>query len=115
MFPESLYLASSSPRRAEILRAVGWPFQLVMGAVDETRQPDEQAVDYVRRLAAAKAAAGALTLDSGLVLGADTGSGRCRRNSGPTARSDDARRMLSLLSGRWHDVMTGVALMRSRK
>jgi septum formation protein len=113
MFPESLYLASSSARRAEILRAVGWPFQLVDGAVDETRQPDENAVDYVRRLAEAKAATGALTLGSGLVLGADTVVVVGGEILGQPRDPDDARRMLSLLSGRWHEVMTGVALMRA--
>jgi septum formation protein len=113
MFLESLYLASSSPRRAEILRAVGWPFQLVDGAVDETRQPDENAVDYVRRLAEAKALTGALTPGSGLVLGADTVVVVGGELLGQPRDSDDARRMLSLLSGRWHEVITGVALRRA--
>ena len=113
MFPEPLHLASSSPRRAEILRAVGWPFQLVKGAVDETRQPDEKAIDYVMRLAEAKAAAGALTIGSGLVLGADTVVVVAGEILGQPRDIDDARRMLRLLSGRWHEVLTGVALRRA--
>jgi septum formation protein len=113
MFPESLFLASSSPRRAEILRAVGWPFQLVKGSVDETRQTDENAIDYVMRLAQAKAAAGALALGSGLVLGADTVVVVAGEILGQPRDPDDARRMLSLLSGRWHEVLTGVALLRA--
>ena len=54
-FTEKLVLASTSPRRAEILRAVGWPFETLAPNVDETRALDEDAVAYVRRLAQAKA------------------------------------------------------------
>src|SRR5204863_4283399 len=100
IFKESLLLASSSPRRAEILRAVGWPFEVVNGSVDETRQPDEAAIAYVRRLARAKAAAAASSRASGLVLGADTVVLCEGEILGQPRDQDDARRMLKLLSGR---------------
>jgi len=111
IFREPLFLASSSPRRAEILRTVGWPFEAVNGAVDETRQADEGAVEYVRRLGRAKAAAAASGLSSGLVLGADTVVVVEGEILGQPRDDDDARRMLTLLSGRWHEVLTGVALV----
>ena len=65
-FTEKLVLASTSPRRAEILRAVGWPFETLAPNVDETRALDEDAVAYVRRLAQAKAKAAAPRLEAGL-------------------------------------------------
>lgn len=113
IFKEPLFLASSSPRRAEILRIVGWPLEVVIGAVDETRHPNEAAVEYVRRLARAKAMAAATGLPSGLVLGADTVVLSESEILGQPRDDDDARRMLNLLSGRWHEVLTGVALVRA--
>ena len=113
VFKEPLVLASSSPRRAEILRSVGWPFVVARGAVDEARHANEDAVAYVRRLAQAKASAAATGLSSGLVLGADTVVVVDREILGQPRDDEDARRMLELLRGRWHDVLTGVALVRA--
>ena len=113
VFKEPLLLASSSPRRAEILRIVGWPFEVVSGAVDETRHPSEDAVKYVTRLARAKAETAATGLSSGLVLGADTVVVIEGEILGQPRDDDDARRMLSSLRERWHDVVTGVALLRA--
>jgi septum formation protein len=113
IFNEPLLLASSSARRAEILTAVGWPFTVVPGSVDETRHRGEEAVDYVKRLARAKATAGAGTQATGLVLGADTVVVIADEILGQPRDIDDARRMLKLLSGCWHEVLTGVALMRA--
>jgi septum formation protein len=109
---EKLVLASTSPRRAEILRAVGWPFETLAPDVDETRAPDEDAVAYVRRLAQAKAKAAASRLEVGLVLGADTVVVIEGEILGQPRDAEDARRMLRLLSGEWHEVLTGVALIR---
>ena len=113
VFKEPLLLASSSPRRAEILRIVGWPFEVVSGAVDETRHTSEDAVEYVSRLARAKAETAAKGLSSGLVLGADTVVVIEGEILGQPRDDDDARRMLSRLRERWHDVVTGVALLRA--
>lgn len=111
---EKLILASKSPRRAEILRAVGWSFAAVAANVDETRAPAEDAVSYVTRLAQTKARTVAEQVSAGLVLGADTIVLVDGEILGQPRDADDARRMLILLSGKWHEVLTGVALVRKR-
>jgi len=110
---EKLVLASRSPRRAEILATVGWPYEVIVAGVDETPRPLERPLDYVQRLAVAKAEAVAHKLEEGLVLGADTTVVMDDHILGQPMDNDDARRMLRLLSGRWHDVLTGVALVRA--
>lgn len=110
---EPLVLASGSPRRAEILRAVGWPFEARAADVDETLAAGEEAVAYVERLALAKAAAVAAGLLFGLVLGADTVVVVDGRVLGKPRGRDEAREMLRLLGGREHEVLTGVALVRA--
>ena len=109
---EKLILASQSPRRAELLRAAGWPFEVMAAGIDETRVDDETAVDYVRRLAREKAEAVAAQLSTGLVLAADTTVVVDDHVLGQPVDNQDARRMLKLLEGRWHEVLTGVALLR---
>jgi septum formation protein len=108
-----LVLASSSPRRAEILRAVGWPFEASPAGVDETRREGEAPEDFVRRLAREKAEAVASRRLFGLVLGADTTVVVGGEILEKPRDEEDARRMLRLLSGRWHEVLTGVALVRA--
>src|SRR5436190_16056622 len=110
---QPIFLASTSLRRAEILRAVGWPFELVRGSVDETRLLDEEPSSYVRRLAEAKARTAANELTAGVVLGADTTVVVEGELLGQPVDDEDARRMLRLLSGKWHEVLTGVALIRA--
>ena len=106
-----LILASKSPRRAEILRAAGWEFEMLAANIDETRRESEMAVDYVRRLAQSKAEAVAQRVQAGLVLGADTIVVVDNEILGQPRDEQDARRMLGLLSGKWHEVFTGVALL----
>jgi septum formation protein len=106
-----LILASRSPRRAEILSVVDWPFEVVVAGVDETLRPNEHPLEYVQRLALAKAQAVAANLEQGLVLGADTTVVIEDQILGQPTDEDDARRMLKLLSGKWHEVLTGVALV----
>lgn len=108
-----LVLASRSPRRAEILNAIGWPFEVAAANIDESRFESEAAVPYVRRLAQTKAETVAKHLSSGLVLGADTVVLVDEEILGQPRDAEDARRMLKLLSGRWHEVLTGVALVRA--
>jgi septum formation protein len=110
---ETLVLASSSPRRAEILRAVGWPFETCPADVDETREVDEEPVAYVERLAREKALAIASRRLFGLVLGADTVVVIDGLVLGKPRHEREARDMLRLLSGREHEVLTGVALVRA--
>jgi septum formation protein len=107
-----LVLASSSPRRAEILRQAGIPFSVRVAPVDETPHDGERPEDYVRRLAGQKAMAVEAVHDD-VVLGADT---TVVIDSIMLAKPEDladARRMLGLLSGRRHEVLTGIALRHS--
>ncbi|HLL74558.1 MAG TPA: Maf family protein [Pyrinomonadaceae bacterium] len=108
-----LVLASASPRRAEILRGVGWPFEAEAADVDESLRAGESPADYVERLAREKAGAVARARLFGLVLGADTVVVCEGEILGKPRDDEDARRMLRSLSGRWHEVLTGVALVRA--
>jgi len=110
-----LILASSSPRRAEILRDAGFAFEVAPADIDETPRPSERAHALVRRLAEAKArAVAARAGDDAIVLGADTEVVVDGDVFGKPADAADARRMLEKLSGRAHEVITGVALLRTR-
>jgi septum formation protein len=106
-----LVLASSSPRRAELLRAAGLAFVVRAAMVDETQQPEESPRDYVRRLAIDKARAVAAGPGE-LVLGADTTVVVGDSCLGKPADPADAAAMIRLLAGRTHEVVTGVALVR---
>ena len=108
-----LILASSSPRRAEILRDAGFTFSVVSSAVDETPLPDESPQDHTQRLAMAKAelvAAGAV--GPAIVIAADTVVAVDGRIIGKPRSAHDARQILEQLSGRTHSVLTAVALIR---
>jgi len=110
-----LILASASPRRAEILRNAGIPFETHATAVDESLRSGELRGDYVRRLALAKARGAAEALrDSGesLFIGADTIVVVDGEILGKPSSDEEARRMLRLLRGRVHEVHTGVAVVR---
>ena len=109
---EKLVLASSSPRRAEILERAGWPHEIIVAGIDETVLPNEDPAAYVQRLARSKAEAVASRLHEGLVLGADTTVVVGNEILGQPVDDADARRMLRLLNAKWHDVLTGVAVVR---
>jgi septum formation protein len=110
---EALTLASQSPRRADILRAVGWPFEAEAADVDESLRGGEAVERYVERLAREKAETVAARRLFGLVLGADTTVVVEGEILGKPRNDDEARRMLRRLRGRWHEVVTGVALVRA--
>ena len=111
-----LILASNSPRRAEILRNAGFEFEVRAADVDEKRLPHESARAHVLRLAQAKARSAASRLKVGspnaIVIGADTVVVARGRILGQPRDANDARRMLRLLSGRVHRVLTGVSVLR---
>jgi len=111
-----LILASSSPRRAEILRHAGFVFDVRPAHVDETRLPREKARDCVRRLAIAKAEhvanRGRWKNRVAIVIGADTVVAAKGRILGKPADAEDARKMLRMLSAKMHEVFTGVAIVR---
>ena len=110
-----LILASSSPRRAEVLRHAGIEFELRPAPVDESRKSRELPGEYVRRLAVAKARAAAEALGNAreniLIVGADTIVLVGDEILGKPASADDARRMLRRLSGTVHEVHTGLAVL----
>jgi nucleoside triphosphate pyrophosphatase len=110
-----LILASASPRRAEILRNAGFTFDVCPAEVDESRFPAENAEDYVRRLADTKArlAAECVPCEDGpvITMGADTAVVAEGRILGKPVDAEDAQRMLHLLSGKTHEVLTGVSFL----
>jgi septum formation protein len=109
----SLILASQSPRRAEILRNAGIEFEVRVSGVPEEPAPGESPTDYVRRLAATKASAVPRS-EAELVLGADTVVVLDEQILEKPRDTADAERMLRMLSGREHTVVTGVCLLRHR-
>jgi septum formation protein len=105
-----IILASTSQRRAELLTAIGVQFDVMPSHVLERPHSDEAPADYIMRLARAKVVEIARNRDSGLVLGADTIVVIDGRLLGKPTDETDADRMLRMLSGKWHAVMTGVSL-----
>ncbi|MCB1026008.1 MAG: septum formation protein Maf [Acidobacteria bacterium] len=108
-----LILASGSPRRSEILAAVGWEFEKVVPDVDETVMSGESPEDYVVRVAKMKAFEVGKKYPAGLILAADTVVVVDKTILGKPADPDDARSMISKLSGRTHEVLTGVVLSKN--
>lgn len=114
----SIYLASRSPRRAELLQQMGVLFTVVPADIDETPHAMERSDAYVKRLAIEKAQAGyALVLQKAWfempVLAADTTVSIDGEILFKPQDDEDAYRMLSLMSGRWHEVHTGIAVAQS--
>ena len=105
-----LILASGSPRRAEILSAVGWDFEKYVADVDESERTGEAPSVYVERLAKEKSRAVAALFPDSIVLGADTTVVVDDGIIGKPEDLNDAKRMLRMLSGKWHEVLTGVAI-----
>jgi septum formation protein len=104
-------LASASPRRLDLLARIGVvPDRVLPTDIDETPRKEELPRQLAERLAAGKAAAAAALAPDALVLAADTVVGVGRRILGKPADAAEARRFLTLLSGRRHHVYTGVAL-----
>ncbi|HEV2222593.1 MAG TPA: Maf family protein [Candidatus Acidoferrales bacterium] len=113
-----LILASVSPRRAEILRNAGFDFEVVPAHANESRRPNEAATDYVRRLAEEKARmAGGQLSDklahgSTVIIGADTVVVIDGEILGKPSSAANAREMLRRLSGKTHEVYTGLAVLQ---
>ena len=105
-----LILASASPRRAELLRAAGIEFDTQPADVDESVHAGETPDAYVRRVAVAKARVITAGAPDAIVLAADTTVVVDHHILAKPENDDDARRMLRLLSGRSHDVLTGVCV-----
>jgi septum formation protein len=110
-----LYLASSSPRRSQLLRLGGWTFKVIPAHIDENPLSGEEARAYVLRLAGEKARAVGAGLDTGIVLAADTivvdGHGNQQAILGKPGTPQEAEWMLRRLRGHSHRVMTGLAVL----
>jgi septum formation protein len=114
-----LVLASASPRRAELLQGAGFSFAPCAVDVDESLRPGESAESYVRRLAAEKSALAQELLrrhaaDDEAILGADTAVVVDDAILGKPRDSTDAAAMLRRLSGRCHEVLTGLSVRRGQ-
>lgn len=110
----TLYLASGSPRRRELLTQIAVPFLTQIAPIDENALPGESPIAYVERLALSKAQAGLAALTDTadtVVLGADTAVVLDGRILGKPTDRADALATLSDLSGRTHEVLTAVALV----
>ncbi len=107
MMQEPLVLASSSPRRKQLLEMLGIPIRVISPDVAEERRPVETAIDYVERLAREKA----LNVPGALVLGADTTVIVRDQMLEKPKDTADALEMLRKLQGRTHQVITSVALV----
>lgn len=110
-----LILASASPRRADLLRAAGFAFETVAVDIDEGVRSGEAPEEYVRRLAMAKSAravdlVGVLHSRMSVTLSADTAVIVDHTILGKPGNDDEVQRMLELLSGRPHRVLTGISL-----
>lgn len=109
--PARLILASGSPARRDLLTRAGIPFEVRPAAVDEpTGEGFTDPRTYVQSVAWMKAAAVAPRIDAGLVLAADTVGWLDGKVIGKPADEADARRILTTLGGREHELWTGVVL-----
>lgn len=109
-------LASASPRRAELLASAGFDFDAAAPNVDETPRHTEAAETYTLRVAGDKARSVANQVGSDrIVLAADTVVVAAGAILGKPADADDARRMLRLLSGVVHEVLTAVVVLAASK
>jgi septum formation protein len=107
-----IILASASPRRAELLRAAGIEFEVIPAHIDESVHPHETADAYVRRIADAKARAVSARVTDRIILAADTTVVVDEMMLAKPEDDADAKRMLRMLSGRTHAVLTAVAVVR---
>lgn len=110
----TLILASASPRRSELLGSIGVAFEVVPSRAEELYDESLSAVELCRINAERKAEEVAARYPQAIVLGADTLVTFDSRIYGKPADLRDARRMLGELSGRTHDVVTGVCLLQVR-
>jgi septum formation protein len=106
-----MILASASPRRRELLTQAGITFEVHAAHIDESRHPNEPPANYVQRLALEKAQAIHARFPSATVLGADTTVVLDNEIMNKPTGIADAERMLRALSGRTHQVYTGIAVV----
>lgn len=109
----NLVLASQSERRSHILRQIGLNFQQDFDLVDEQALPGENPHDFTLRLAESKAKIVRRRHPHSILIGADTIVLVEDRVLGKPSNRQEAKETLSLLSGRWHQVITGLCLLET--
>jgi septum formation protein len=113
MISPNIVLASASPRRQEILGLFSKELKIIPSQISEDILPNEPAISYVARVAEHKAQDIASKCPDSFVIGADTTVVYKEHILGKPACADDARRMLELLSGNWHEVLTAIAVINT--
>lgn len=109
-----IVLASASPRRRELLHQIGLPFEVIPGSVAEEGRPEKKPVALAEALARDKALDVAPLVEDGMVIGADTVVVAGMQMLGKPADAAEARAMLRTLSGRTHQVITGLSVVDRR-
>ncbi len=110
MFSQKLILASQSPRRAQLLKQVGFEFEIVPSFIDESEIQDDDPAGTVKALSFAKAKSVAEKIDNGIVIGSDTIVVLGKDILGKPESETEAREMLRRLAGETHRVFTGFTL-----
>lgn len=113
MSKPNIVLASASPRRQEILSLFNKDIKIIPSQISEFILPNEPAINYVTRVAEHKAQDIALKCPDSLVIGADTIVLYKDNILGKPTDTNDARRMLEMLSGNWHEVLTAIAIINT--
>jgi len=108
-----IILASSSPRRIELLRSLGLKFEIVASEIEEKQESETSIAELVEHNALAKARDVSKKIETGLIIGADTVVVCEGEIYGKPADLEDARRMLRTLAGKPHQVYSGVAVVRA--
>lgn len=113
---KKLYLASSSPRRAELLSQLDLSFQVITAAIDETPKVNESAQAFVQRMALEKAQAGyqQCKVNESWVLGGDTLLSLEEDIIGKPSNYAEYTDIMRRLSGNWHEVLSAVALVNQK-
>ena len=111
-----IYLASKSPRRRELLNQIGIEFEVIDVEIDESWDGKESPEDYVRRIAIEKARAGKMLINNNLpVLAADTAVVLEGHILGKAENRDDAKAMLERLSGKTHEVLSAITVIKEQE
>lgn len=111
--PSPIILASASPRRAQLLRQIGLPFVVRASTICEEIGIPSDPIEHVLELSRRKAEDVAAQVQTGLILGVDTIVVLNSAILGKPSSPEEAKRMLRRLSGRTHDVFSGLTLIRA--
>jgi septum formation protein len=112
--PPKIILASKSPRRAQLLNQIGVKFKIIPSHIDESQFAAPHPIQTAQRIAVAKARFIAQKYRAGIIIGADTIVVINRKILGKPKDKFEARKLLSILSGKTHRVITGIAVIDAK-